>query len=392
MVWMAAAHPGIAVAAILLNVLVGTVGLAQQANLPQHRLSPELRNQCAMCHTCTAPTKSNPCLITCPRVKESTGIYTPADGPGVVLMNKMTGQYGPVVFGHRSHAQMAEMSGGCNGCHHYNDTSLKILPCKTCHPAERKRQNIDIPDLKAAYHRQCLACHRQWNGSPECSTCHLEKADGKTPEQILEGYTRGRKDHPPVPAPEKRVYTTKEQDGTVVTFFHGDHSKRFGLKCLDCHRNDGCITCHDKRPEKVRKAEEITGAVSFESRHARCSSCHEGDNCDKCHLATEQNAFDHARSSGWALRPYHAALACTACHRAPGKFQGLKHDCIGCHTTFEAGKFNHGVTGLTLDDTHASFDCVECHAGRAFDKPPACSGCHPDKSYPAFTPGKVSHK
>ncbi len=101
----------------------------QASRAAPHALPAELRNRCAMCHTCTTPTKSDPCLITCPRVKESTGMHTPADGPGVILMDKMPGQYGPVVFNHRVHAQMAEMSGGCYGCHHYNDTASAILSC-----------------------------------------------------------------------------------------------------------------------------------------------------------------------------------------------------------------------------------------------------------------------
>jgi hypothetical protein len=376
----------------MLLVLVGGVAYGQLPKTAPHPLPSELRNQCAMCHTCTTPTKSDPCLITCPRVKESTGMYTPADGPGVMMMDKMQGQYGPVVFNHRAHAQMAEMSGGCYGCHHYNDTALRIITCKTCHPAERKRENVSLPDLKGAYHRQCLNCHRQWNGSPDCSTCHLEKVEGKTQAQILDGYTRGRKDHPPVPAPEKKVYVTKGQAGTVVTFFHTDHAKRFGLECVACHRNEGCIGCHDKRSPELRKREPESGPKDFDAHHARCSACHAKETCVTCHAAKEQEPFDHARSSGWALRPYHARLACAKCHGDTGTFPGLKRECLSCHTTFESGKFNHAVTGLKLDDTHSAVDCIECHTNKAFGAAPTCAGCHPDKTYPAFKPGRVAGK
>jgi hypothetical protein len=383
---------GIAVSLLALMTVAGSSVFSQQSKTIPHGLPPELRNQCAMCHSCTTPTKSNPCLIPCPRVKESTGLYTPADGPGVMLMNSMKGKYGPVAFSHRVHAQMAEMSGGCYGCHHYNDTALRILPCGDCHPGERKRENVNLPDLKAAYHRRCLDCHRQWSGSPDCKSCHLENTAGKTPAQILEGVAKGKKDHPAVQPPEKKVYGTKEQEGTVVTFFHSDHTKQFGLDCVDCHRQEGCLGCHNKRPADVGKSIGAAGQADFEFRHARCSSCHEGQTCTKCHTATEAQPFEHGRSTGWALKPYHARLACSRCHGTSGKFAGLKNDCATCHPGETPDSFTHAVTGLKLDDTHAAVDCIECHPGKSFGKPPVCSGCHPDKSYPQFKPGTATGK
>ena len=380
-----AARAAVIASAVLL-VMHGAYG--QKAEAPKHRLPAELRNQCGVCHACPTPTKTDPCLIVCPRVKESTGRHTPADGPGLMLMSSMTRQYGPVPFNHRAHAQMAEMSGGCYGCHHYNDTALNILPCKTCHPAERKRENVNLPDLKGAYHRQCLDCHRQWSGSPDCKSCHLEKSPGKTASQILEGYARGSKDHPPVAAPSKKVYTTREQDGTVVAFHHTDHAGRFGLSCVTCHRNEGCISCHDRRPEEARKRTAASAERDFDALHARCSSCHAEEKCETCHTAKEKGPFDHGQRTGWALRPYHAGLACSACHRTAGTFTGLKNECTGCHRNFASGTFNHAVTGLKLDEVHGGIDCADCHPGKAFGKPPSCAGCHQDKAYPAFKPGK----
>jgi hypothetical protein len=378
-------------ALLVLLILTAQSAFGQSSKATPHKLLPELRNQCVMCHTCSTPTKSDPCLITCPRVKESTGRFTPADGPGVLLMNRMTRQYGPVVFGHRVHAQMTEMSGGCYGCHHYNDTALNILACHSCHPTERKRDNITLPDLKGAYHRQCLDCHRQWAGSPDCNSCHLEKTEGKTPAQILEGYSHGKKDHPPVVAPDKKVFATKEQEGTVVTFYHGDHSKRFGIECADCHRREGCVSCHDRRPPELR-ARAATDTLDFDARHARCSSCHAEQSCEKCHRATEAPPFDHARASGWVLKPYHTRQACSRCHGKAGKFAGLKRECVNCHPSWETGSFVHAVTGLKLDETHSGIDCADCHPKKAFGSPPVCSGCHPDKSYPKFKPGKPTGK
>jgi len=41
----------------------GAVG--QSSKESPHKLPPELRNRCAMCHMCSTPTKSDPCLIVC---------------------------------------------------------------------------------------------------------------------------------------------------------------------------------------------------------------------------------------------------------------------------------------------------------------------------------------
>ena len=374
--------------ATIILLLAAPRSFGQQGKV--HALPDELKNKCAMCHSCTAPTKSNPCLLPCPRVKESTGRYTPDDGPGLILMQRMKGK--PVPFSHRAHAQMAEMSGGCFGCHHYNDTSLRILSCESCHPRERKRENLSIPDLSAAYHRRCLDCHRQWSGSPQCSACHLENTAGKTAAQILEGVTKGGKDHPQVSAPDRKVYQTKGEKGTVVTFYHSDHANRFGLACRDCHRQEGCVSCHDRRPPELRRKPASVTPEDFDARHARCSSCHANATCTTCHTATEAPRFDHGRTSGWALKSYHASLACSRCHQTRGKFTGLRNDCSTCHMAWTAETFKHSVTGLTLDELHGALDCTDCHPGREFGKPPVCSGCHPDKAYPQFKPGTAKGK
>jgi hypothetical protein len=47
------------------------------------------------------------------------------------------------------------------------------------------------------------------------------------------------------------------------------------------------------------------------------------------------------------------------------------------------------VTGLKLDEIHEALDCSDCHEGNDFGRGPNCSGCHPDKAYPQFKPGKV---
>lgn len=364
----------------------------QTSGTNPHGFPKELRNKCQMCHTCTTPTKINPCLIACPRSKESAGYHSPGEGPNMLLMNTMTRQYGPVVFSHRLHAQMSEMSGGCYGCHHYNDTAMRILACADCHPASRAREDISLPDLKGAYHRQCLSCHRAWTGSAACEDCHLDKNSKIPTSEIFAQRAKERKEHPPVPVPQRKLYKTPGQENSVVTFFHTDHSSRFGLACVDCHREESCVRCHDKRRKVAATTARTSGTEerTFDEIHRRCSSCHGREECNSCHRSKPMEAFDHTLASGWALGRFHAKVACQKCHGKTKQFTKVDSQCTGCHTTWAVGAFKHEVTGLKLDEVHSGIDCAECHTANEFSKPPSCSSCHEDKTYPKEKPGKVT--
>ena len=54
-----------------------------------------------------------------------------------------------------------------------------ILKCSSCHESSRKREDVSIPDLKGAYHRQCMDCHREWSHETGCNSCHTPKKDLK---------------------------------------------------------------------------------------------------------------------------------------------------------------------------------------------------------------------
>jgi hypothetical protein len=126
-------------------------------------------------------------------------------------------------------------------------TSMAMLACKKCHPASRARTDLSVPDLKGAYHRQCMECHREWSKGTECTSCHLKREAGQSSAQALKAARLAGKSHPPLPHPGRVVYETPGQNGSVVTFFHDDHADRFGLRCVDCHRNESCVRCHEKK-------------------------------------------------------------------------------------------------------------------------------------------------
>src|SRR5512133_3327132 len=142
---------------------------------------------CKECHACEYPTHQDPCLVACPRTDVSV-YHSPDEAPDVIDLNNLTNRYGSVVFSHKIHASMSVMSHGCVGCHHYNTTG-PVLKCSKCHESKRIRKDLSKPDLEAAFHRQCMTCHRQWQRTTDCNSCHLPKGkegDEKRQQEIAQ--------------------------------------------------------------------------------------------------------------------------------------------------------------------------------------------------------------
>ncbi len=344
---------------------------------------------CRSCHLCEYPTKDDPCLIACPRIGMVSINHTPDEGPESVIMNKNGERYGKLVFSHKLHAEMAEMKDGCNSCHHYNTTG-PILPCANCHSHKRKRDDVGTPDYRAAIHRQCMDCHKEWDKQIKCVSCHLQKgdqADKKAEDEIrrLKGLS-----HPPVKAPEKVLYETNYEKGRMVTFFHNDHTKLFGLNCISCHKDESCTKCHHTTAGTlVTKKERLQLARTEEEQHRACFICHKDDNCNKCHLKKEMQPFNHVLTTGFDLSKNHSSLTCNACHKS-NNYTGLRRNCTSCHGDFKEGKFNHSRTGLALDANHNELECSSCHTENDFSKKPVCADCHDDISFPSKLPGKLT--
>ena len=349
---------------------------------------------CKTCHSCDVPTRQDPCLNPCPRDLMITVNQSPEEGPETVKLDELSNKYMPVVFSHKIHAQMSQMSGGCRGCHHYN-TSGPILPCVNCHGVERKRDDLSKPDLQAAYHRQCINCHKEWSHSTDCNSCHALKGASNMTELQEEKKIEG-KDHPDVEQPKKLVFETNYTKGKIVTFFHDQHTKLFGIDCVSCHQKENCTRCHDKEintkvlstslPIKIQKLQN--------DHHQPCFKCHADDQCNKCHLDKPAEPFDHKINAGWALNRFHENLECTKCH-VNNNYVKLDNNCTSCHKNFKAGLFDHNATGLKLNDIHSALDCGDCHIDNNFAKEPACNNCHDNKNYPKDKPGnmvKISSK
>jgi hypothetical protein len=355
---------------------------AQQGQTNDHS---KLNINCKTCHTCDVPTKSEPCLVLCPREKLATVYQKPEQTPELFVMDQLSNRYGPVYFSHRIHAQMSEMGGGCKGCHHYN-TSGPILKCSNCHDSSRKRENVSVPDLNGAYHRQCIDCHREWSGTTDCNSCHLPKKDTKSDETVNLQKKYSNKNHPVVLEPKKLVYKTNSDKGKIVTFYHNEHTGIFGIECKSCHKDESCSKCHS--PEQKQKV----GNLSIEMKHKTCSACHDTKSksgCESCHSSKEMGPFNHLAKTGFNLKSYHSKLECTSCHKSASVFTGLNRSCNNCHVGWNSSNFIHKVTGLELDETHIEFDCGDCHENEDFSKKPTCEGCHDDKIFPESKPGKL---
>ena len=352
----------------------------------------KLNISCQTCHTCAVPTKNDPCLVICPREKIVTVYQKPEQTPELITIDQLSDRYGPVYFSHKIHAQMSNMGGGCEGCHHFN-TSGPILKCNSCHESSRKRENVSLPDLKGAYHRQCMDCHREWSHETGCNSCHTPKKDlSKTQKEEIKKKVSG-KDHPIILEPTKLVYETKSDKGKFVTFYHDDHTKKFGLTCTTCHKQESCTKCHDVNKTNNNKNLKVVTKKTFEDQHNNCISCHsKTENCSKCHNEKTLEPFDHAKKTGWALNKYHINLTCAKCHGTNLPYRKVANTCLSCHKNWSNENFKHSVTGLQLDEMHSELSCEDCHTENNYAKKPSCDGCHDDYSFPKQKPGKMIGK
>lgn len=383
-----------AAAGLLMGQIVTVAAYAQHAGVPA--LPQEL--PCSFCHTCEKPTRSDPCLRTCPRTPGAAiaAEMSREHGPDVVILDELEELYLPVPFDHRGHAEMTMMTDGCRVCHHHSPEGSEHPECKSCHEISVQREDMRKPSLKAAYHRQCMNCHREWSGETKCVLCHPPKAGATEAPTVGSILKEMYKEHPPIPEPVEEIYQPKSKPppGEKVIFRHKEHTRRFGLKCAECHREDSCARCHETGPEGK---EHVQRERTLEEHHQPCANCHDMDNkdaCDRCHWKegkAKPKAFDHA-DAGWPLSKYHTKLACRTCH-GEIPFQKLNRECDDCHSDWKVHTFKHAVTGQVLDENHEEADCSDCHAGRKFDRPPKCDECHEEDegiAFPAQRPGPLA--
>ena len=123
-----------------------------------------------------------------------TKTYSDADIPETVVINSLADKYEPVKLPHRKIVktmvdkikdnQLAnsfhyEKGTVCQGCHH-NSPAAKTPPrCISCHSKPFNAKDPFKPGLIAAYHRQCMECHKAMGiakpVATDCTACHRKK-------------------------------------------------------------------------------------------------------------------------------------------------------------------------------------------------------------------------
>jgi hypothetical protein len=295
---------------VMVSVLVGTV-LAT----PQVAEAPDLNNgACERCHTCVRPTARDACLKPCFRHSALTqsGKHQVAEAPESILLDELTTKYLPILFDHKLHAEMAGMSDNCATCHHYSPEG-EIPPCRSCHPKDQSPVNLAQPDLKTAYHRQCLVCHSQWAHEATCDVCHQPSKSGGDEGSNESRFVRGSFSLPTASVPVSKIYVTSHQSAPVVTFQHIEHIELFEYNCVDCHQHENCRYCHDQI-----NREGLTKPLS--QVHAICTGCHdinvdqpESAECGECHDQQKRPEQFHS-IVGRTLPAYLAHKGCDGCH------------------------------------------------------------------------------
>lgn len=300
-------------------------------------------------------------------------------GPDVAVIDDLVDHYGPVVFDHRLHEQMSEITGDCSNCHHESPTNESITGCAQCHPLKRDQTNLRVPSLKGAFHRQCLSCHKEWSRANSCGFCHQEAGAAMHGPEDFGEYTGELVTH--ISPHTTYTYHTERKGLPVVTFHHEDHVQAFGLSCADCHHDDACERCHG--------AGTATRVVD---RERDCVSCHAGNDCVTCHDLGEKPRFNHGADAGWVLGEGHADAACAACH-GPSHQAALAEPtslrCLACHADAHGTGFESDMGAVALLGSHSSFECVQCHKGGADGTHATCTECHDARSYPNQSPGLI---
>ena len=124
----------------------------------------------------------------------TTATYSRQDIPETVTINTLMKKYEPVKLPHRKIVQTMvdninknklanyfhhEEGTVCQGCHHNSPAAKEPPKCVSCHGKPFNAKDPFKPGLMAAYHRQCMECHKAMGikkpVSTDCTACHQEK-------------------------------------------------------------------------------------------------------------------------------------------------------------------------------------------------------------------------
>lgn len=124
-----------------------------------------------------------------------TATYNRSDIPETVTINTLMNKYEPVKLPHRKIVQTMvdninrnklanyfhhEKGTVCQGCHHNSPAAKEPPKCVSCHGKPFNAKDPFKPGLMAAYHRQCMECHKAMGikkpVSTDCIACHQKRS------------------------------------------------------------------------------------------------------------------------------------------------------------------------------------------------------------------------
>jgi len=339
-----------------------------------------------------------------PGLKDMKHRYLVLDSPILKKRTKPYGDlYGPVRFMHMKHATVIN---NCMECHHYKpdapeaSDASETTKCSACH---QEAFNPEFPDrlgLKAAYHQQCMDCHKEEDKGPvNCSGCHPKK----------------------VPDHKDLVKLPDNPDPITVT-----------KECLRCHDDaaeDMLTSAHwlwkGPSPYTIGQEDKVTSGkatdtinnfcVAVPSNWPRCTSCHAGygwkdatfDFTDKTRmdcLVCHDTTLKYRKAPPAAGMPYPqinlkeiaenvgkpSRKTCGDCHFQGGGGDAVKHGDMNGILYYPSRNCDVHMGGM-------DFQCHECHktrnhkiSGRSLSLPVAegsrsCEDCHTNQPHKYHT-------
>lgn len=164
-----------------------------------HAVMPKSKAAQSNCASCHVPPAASPAGAAKPDLASII-----AAAPETVSIGAMANEYEPVAFAHRQHIEKlvagidktspgmmrfhAEPYALCASCHHNSPLSATPPTCASCHAKgtgdlKAALQQNERPELKTAYHQQCMSCHTSMGlakpANADCASCHAKRAPGR---------------------------------------------------------------------------------------------------------------------------------------------------------------------------------------------------------------------
>lgn len=130
--------------------------------------------------------------------RKQTKYWSSMLAPYKVKIDTIQNKYEPCMFNHRHHAfslidriEKNQLAGAfhteagtvCVTCHHNSPQSATPPKCSSCHSATLDFLTPTRPNLMAAFHLQCMSCHKDMKvprpRNTDCHTCHKPVTPGE---------------------------------------------------------------------------------------------------------------------------------------------------------------------------------------------------------------------